>query len=134
MKYGSIMVVATGIIFAIVHLTFNVQLIELFVEGSDSVQAVEAGSLFLKIVAPFYAFVGIKLVGDGVLRGTGSMKLFVVATFTDLILRVVLAYVFSPFWGYCGIWWAWPIGWTVANVLSLIFYFHVMNKLTKKAV
>ena len=134
MKYGSVMVVVTGVVFMVAYLVFNVQMIELFMEGNGSQQAVEAGSLFLKTVAPFYAFIGIKLVGDGVLRGTGTMKLFMVATFTDLILRVVLAYVFSPIWGYGGIWWSWPIGWTVANILSLIFYFHVMKKLTKKSV
>lgn len=132
MKYGSIMVVITGVCFAAMHLTFNVQLIEMFVEGSSSAEAVEAGSLFLKVVAPFYAFVGIKLVGDGILRGTGSMKLFVIATFTDLILRVVLSYVLSPSLGYMGIWWSWPIGWTVANILSLFFYFRLMNKYDNK--
>ena len=134
MKYGCIMVVVTGIVFAVMYLSFNVQLIELFMEGKGSAEAINSGSLFLKTVAPFYAFIGIKLVGDGVLRGTGTMKLFMVATFTDLILRVVLAFVFSPIWGYGGIWWSWPIGWTVANILSLIFYFSVMKKLTKKSV
>jgi Na+-driven multidrug efflux pump len=113
----------TGIVFAVMYLSFNVQLIELFMEGKGSAEAINSGSLFLKTVAPFYAFIGIKLVGDGVLRGTGTMKLFMVATFTDLILRVVLAYVFSPIWSYGGIWWSWPIGWTVANILSLMFYF-----------
>ncbi len=132
MKYGTIMVVITGIIIAVLYLAFNVPLIELFMEGDGSREAVNAGSLFLKTVAPFYAFIGIKLVCDGILRGTGTMKLFMVATFTDLILRVALAFVFSPIWSYGGIWWSWPIGWTVANILSLIFYFHVMKKLTVK--
>lgn len=134
MKYGTIMVVITGIVIAVLYLAFNVPLIELFMEGDGSREAVNSGSLFLKTVAPFYAFIGIKLVCDGILRGTGTMKLFMVATFTDLILRVVLAFVFSPIWGYGGIWWSWPIGWTVANILSLIFYFHIMKKLTKNAV
>ncbi len=134
MKYGTIMVVITGAVLATLFLIFNVPLIEVFMEGDGSVEAVKSGSLFLKTVAPFYAFIGIKLVCDGVLRGTGTMKLFMVATFTDLILRVVLAYVFSPIWGYGGIWWSWPVGWTVANILSLIFYFRVMRKLTKNAV
>ena len=134
MKYGTIMVVITGIVIAVLYLCFNVQLIQLFMEGDGSAEAVKAGSLFLKTVAPFYAFIGIKLVCDGILRGTGTMKLFMVATFTDLILRVVLAYVFSPIWSYGGIWWSWPIGWTVANILSLIFYVHIMKKLTKKSV
>ncbi len=130
MKYGTIMVVVTGIAFAVVYLTLNVPLIELFMDGKESAEAIKSGSLFLKTVAPFYAFIGIKLVCDGILRGTGTMKLFMVATFTDLILRVILAYVFSPLWSYQGIWWSWPIGWTVANILSLIFYFRIMKKLT----
>ncbi len=132
MKYGTIMVVITGIVLAVLYLSFNVPLIELFMEGDGSTEAVKSGSLFLKTVAPFYAFIGIKLVCDGILRGTGTMKLFMVATFTDLILRVVLAYVFSPIWSYGGIWWSWPIGWTVANILSLIFYFRIMKKYDNK--
>jgi len=134
MKYGTIMVVITGCILAALFLIFNVPLIELFMEVDGSEEAINSGSLFLKTVAPFYAFIGIKLVCDGVLRGTGTMKLFMVATFTDLILRVVLAYIFSPIWSYQGIWWSWPVGWTVANILSLIFYFGIMKKLTKNAV
>ena len=134
MKYGTIMVVVTGVVIAVLYLIFNVQLIELFVEGSGSADTIESGSMFLKIVSPFYAFIGIKLVCDGVLRGTGSMKLFMVATFTDLVLRVVLSFVLSPIFGYMGIWWSWPIGWVVANILSFVFYLYVMKKLTKKSV
>ena len=132
MKYGTIMVVVTGIVLMILYLCFNVPLIKIFMEGDGSSEAVNSGALFLKTVAPFYAFIGIKLVCDGILRGTGTMKLFMVATFTDLILRVILAYVFSPVWGYGGIWWSWPIGWTVANILSLIFYFRIMKKYDDK--
>lgn len=130
-KYGTLMSVVTGIVFAVVFIVLNVPLIELFMEGDGSTQAVTSGSLFLKTVAPFYAFIGIKLVCDGVLRGVGKMKLFMVATFTDLILRVILAFVFSPIWGYQGIWWSWPVGWTVANIMSLVFYFNVIKKLVK---
>ena len=72
-----------------------------------------------------------ELVGDGILRGSGTMKLFMVATFTDLVLRVVLAFLFAPIWGYMGIWYSWPIGWTTATVLSLIFYFVTMKKFSK---
>ena len=132
MKYGSIMAVATGVIFAIVQFGFNVQLVELFVEGSGSADAIESGALFLKTVSPFYSFIGIKLVCDGILRGTGSMKLFVIVTFTDLILRVVLSFALSPFFGYMGIWWSWPIGWVVANIMSCIFYFRIMKKFENK--
>ncbi len=45
------------------------------------------------------------------------------ATFTDLILRVVLALVLScTALKSTGVWYAWPIGWTVAAVMSIMFY------------
>ncbi len=132
MKCGSIMVIITGCAFAAAYLLFNVPLIKVFMEGDGSAAAVTAGTAFLKTVAPFYCFIGIKLVGDGILRGTGTMKLFMVATFTDLVLRVVLAFLFAPIWGYMGIWYSWPIGWTTATVLSLIFYFVTMKKFREK--
>ena len=133
MRYGSAMAVATGCVFAVAYFGFNEELLELFMEGDKSAQAIKAGAQFLKTVSLFYCFIGIKLVGDGILRGMGKMKLFMVATFTDLVLRVVLAYILSDFVGYIGIWAAWPIGWTVATVLSVIFYFAVMKKPCKKS-
>ena len=51
------------------------------------------------------------------------MKAFMIATFTDLILRVVLAKVRAgTALGATGIWISWPIGWTIAMVMSVIFY------------
>lgn len=85
--------------------------------------AMGSGTAFLRILSPFYFIVSAKLVADGILRGAGMMRQFMIATFTDLILRVVLAFVLSgTALGFTGIWCAWPIGWTVATVLSVAFY------------
>jgi len=51
------------------------------------------------------------------------MKEFMTATFTDLILRVALSWLFSTCGlGATGIWLSWPVGWTVATVFSMAFY------------
>ena len=85
--------------------------------------AMDTGVLFLRIVSPFYFVVAAKLVSDGILRGAGLMKKFMIATFTDLILRVALAEVLSrTALGATGIWLSWPIGWTIATVISIVFY------------
>lgn len=85
--------------------------------------ALKTGLTFLRVISPFYFVIAAKLVADGVLRGSGMMKQFMIATFTDLILRVVLAEVLAltPL-GTTGIWMAWPCGWCVSAVLSIIFY------------
>ena len=97
-------------------------LLTAFMEN-PSAGAMSSGLAFLRIVSPFYFVVSTKLVADGILRGAGQMRQFVIATFTDLILRVVLAFVLSATaLGSTGIWCAWPIGWGVATVLSVCFY------------
>lgn len=84
--------------------------------------AMDVGIAFLRILSPFYFIVSSKLVCDGILRGSGMMIKFMISTFTDLILRVTFAIIFSAPLGTIGIWLAWPIGWTTALVLSALFY------------
>lgn len=111
-------VVATG--FFVLYFFLTDFMLSLFLrEGKE---AMEAGSSFLKIVAPFYPFICAKLIADGVLRGGEAMKHFMAATFSDLILRVILAFIFVKEWGYLGIWYSWPVGWVIATVMSVIFY------------
>ena len=75
------------------------------------------------IVAPFYFVVSTKLAADGVLRGAGAMKQFMAATFTDLVLRVVLAFLLSGILkSSLGIWFSWPIGWCIGTAISILFY------------
>ncbi|MBD5475300.1 MAG: MATE family efflux transporter [Lachnospiraceae bacterium] len=93
-----------------------------FFINDPSELALASGMRFLYIVAPFYFIISVKLIADGILRGAGLMKNFMIATFTDLILRVVLAEILSRQIGYIGIWCAWPIGWTLATGLSITFY------------
>lgn len=95
----------------------------LFFLDTPSEAAMQTGINILRILSPFYFVVSAKLVSDGVLRGAGMMTKFMIATFTDLILRVSLAWIFSSTaLGATGIWLAWPVGWTTAAVMSLWFY------------
>lgn len=94
-----------------------------FFMDNPSQEALHTGITILRIFSPFYFVVSVKLVADGILRGAGMMKQFMIATFTDLILRVVLAFVLSgTALGATGIWCAWPIGWTIAMIFSIHFY------------
>jgi len=88
----------------------------------DSTDAIRTGIQFLRILSPFYFVVSAKLVADGILRGAGLMKKFMASTFTDLLLRVVLAAGLARLLDSVGIWCAWPIGWSVATVMSICFY------------
>ena len=91
--------------------------------------AIETGILFLRIVAPFYFVVSLKLVSDGVLRGCSLMVQFMAATFADLILRVALSVGLSATsLGSTGIWLSWPIGWVIGTGLSLLFCLRAVGR------
>lgn len=96
-------------------------LVSFFIDNPTEL-ALSSGAHFLYICAPFYFLISVKWVTDGVLRGAGMMKAFVVSTTLDLMLRVVLVKILVVPFGYLGIWSAWPIGWVLGTSLSLMFY------------
>lgn len=115
------MAVAVILPFLIAYIGFGPQMIQIFVD-TDSSDVIRYATQFLQINAPFYFILMFKLMGDSVLRGAGQMKQFMVTTFSDLILRVILCYILAPLLGVLGIWLSWPIGWTMGTVLSYGFY------------
>lgn len=116
--------------FCILYMIFGRYFLLLFMK-QESAEALLAGQQFLWILSPFYFVVSAKLATDGILRGISAMRQFMAATFTDLILRVVLAFLLSN-WIHSamGIWFAWPIGWTIATVLSILFYRRKYKKMS----
>ena len=107
--------------FFAVYWFFPEAVMHIFMEESGGL-AMQTGTEFLKIVSPFYIVIMGKLIADGVIRGAGCMKQFMIATFTDLILRVMLSYILAVPMGSAGIWLSWPIGWSIAAVISIGFY------------
>lgn len=109
-------------ILALLYFFAGRQLLYLFMSDPTDV-AVQTGINYLRILSPFYFVISAKLVADGVLRGNEMMGKFMTSTFTDLILRVVFTVLLSQtFLGATGIWCSWPIGWTVATVMAVLFY------------
>ncbi len=106
-------------------------LINIFLKDNTGM-AMTSGLQMLHIITPFYVVVSAKLATDGVLRGMSKMGMFMIATFSDLVLRVVLAKALSASMGTIGIWSAWPIGWSVGLALSFIFYLKVVYHRNKK--
>lgn len=120
-KAGLKMVWVISIPLVLLYFFAGKQLLYLFLDNPTNT-AIHTGIMFLCILSPFYFVVSTKLVADGILRGAGLMSRFMITTFTDLILRVVLAIILSKQFGSTGIWCAWPIGWSIATTLSVIFY------------
>ena len=113
---------------ALLYIVATRPLVFIFMDSSTGA-AMDTGMTFLRIVAPFYFVISAKLVADGVLRGLGAMGSFMIATFTDLIARVVLSIILSGFFGSTGIWMSWPLGWAIGTAISLFLYSRLMKHL-----
>lgn len=115
--------------FFIIYMFFSKQLMLLFM-NEESAKALMVGRQYLWILSPFYFIISIKLVADGILRGISAMKVFMITTFVDLILRVVLSFILSAIMNSeLGIWSSWPVGWIIGTSLSLIFYHMKVKEL-----
>lgn len=120
-RAGTVMVLSVAVPVFLLFFFAGQPIVQLFMsEGGE--RAAEVGVEFLRITSPFYAVISLKLIADGILRGAGAMKAFMIATFSDLILRVILAFVLSEVWGETGIWLSWPVGWVIGTSLSVGFY------------
>lgn len=120
-KVGSLINITVAVSFSLVYCLLSKFMIGMFLDMSET-GALLTGEWFLWIIAPFYAIVAVKLVSDSILRGAGYVKAFMISTFSDLILRVVLSYALVGFFGEFGIWFAWVIGWIVSTAIAISFY------------
>ena len=118
-RCGLVLIYALAVPAALLYVFFGGTFLRLFSDAQTG-GANAVGLRFLRIVAPFYLIAAAKLISDGVLRGAGSMLIFMISTFTDLILRVLFAYILSPAYGSDGIWYAWPVGWVCGTLISVV--------------
>ncbi|MFR2776077.1 MAG: MATE family efflux transporter [Anaerostipes sp.] len=128
---GLKIILVMAVVFFAVGFLMARPLMGLFMDGTTkaSLDGIKVGVGFLHIVTPFYLVISIKFIYDGALRGMAVMKAFMISTFTDLIVRVVLSFLFSVPFGYIGIWWAWPVGWTLGALLSIYYGRKELKKL-----
>ncbi|MDD3184602.1 MAG: MATE family efflux transporter [Anaerostipes sp.] len=123
MKGGFKISICLGLIFTGIAILGREPLMGMFLSGNgtEALATKAVGTQFLLIVAPFYFMISIKFVTDGFLRGLGEMKGFMISTFADLIVRVILSFALATPFGYVGIWSAWPIGWIFGTAGSVWF-------------
>ncbi len=126
-KAGLLINAVTAVAFSLVYFFFARYLLLGFIKDPTET-AVTTGCRFMLFVAPFYIAVATKLVADGVLKGMAHMNRFMIATFTDLILRVILAFIFEDKIGTDGIWLSWSVGWCISAVMSVVFVINVLRK------
>lgn len=84
---------------------------------------IEAGVLYLHIVAPFYISFAVMFSFNGVFRGAGDTIIPMFNTLAALwAIRVPSSYYFSEMWGESGIWWGIPFAWLFSMLFGFLYY------------
>lgn len=108
---------------------FAKPLMMLFIDGEERLVIAE-GVRYLRIEGSFYFMIGGLFLLYGLYRAIGKPGMSVVLTIVSLGTRVALAYALAavPAIGVVGIWWSVPIGWFLADVLGVGYYFAKYKK------
>lgn len=117
-------VAVSAIVFALTE-----PLMGIFVDAGET-EIISIGVDYLRIEGAFYAGIGLLFLLYGYYRAVRMPAMSVVLTVLSLGLRVLLAYVLSavPSIGVNGIWWAVPIGWFIADVVGVAYYYKSKNE------
>lgn len=118
--YG--IIIGFGALLIVVSQFFYAPIISAFVEQGESAVAFGTGTAYFRFIGLFFSFLGFKAITDGILRGAGDIKVYMLANLINLAIRVAVAQLCSPIWGIELIWYAVPMGWTANYLISYLWY------------
>lgn len=96
--------------------TLHTQISSLFLGKDGTSLAYQVSGDYMRWLGYFFIFMGIKMATDGVLRGLGVMRPFLIANMVNLAIRLSVALICAPRFGIAFVWLAVPAGW-LANFL-----------------
>ncbi len=121
--------VISAVICSIALIFFGRFFMTMFMDKNSSEAVLNYGQDYFRIVSLFYVVLALMFCANGVQRGLGNMRIFMATTVINIALRIGLAYAFKDWLGHKALFWALPIGWFVAGLISyLVFKFSDWQK------
>lgn len=113
------------LIISVLVVGFGERLMGLFL-NEESAEAIATGAGYLRIEGACYFGIGLLFLFYGYYRAIHKPGISVVLTVVSLGTRVVLAYALSavPWIGVTGIWISVPIGWALADITGMWYYWR----------
>ena len=100
--------------------TLHTQISSLFLGKDGTSLAYQVSGDYMRWLGYFFIFMGIKMATDGVLRGLGIMRPFLIANMVNLAIRLSVALIFAPRFGIAFVWLAVPAGWFANFLISYV--------------
>jgi putative MATE family efflux protein len=110
-------------VFGIVVFFTASAIVRFFVPGDE--QVIEAGAIFLRIIAFSWGFIGLQFCLTAVFRASGNMVMTMMLTLiSQWVFQFPLAYILSKHtaMGIAGIWWSIPIANTLMGIIVVLIY------------
>ena len=122
---AALIAAAVGIVF----LCFPTQLSGMF---SDHREVVASGAQYIGTMSVFYVFAFVDEMIQGFFRGIGRLRLTMVASFGQVLLRVILSAALIPTFGITGICLAVIAGWILLALIEGGYSISVSKSLTRR--
>ena len=119
MKYAYIYDVIMAAIVTMIIFVFGSSLVKLISGSSESV-VLDNGALYLMIVGPFYAILGILMQTRYALQGLGQKLLPLISSVIEFIGKIIFVFVFIPQFQYIAVIFCEPVIWCVM-CLQLVY-------------
>ena len=100
--------------------TLHTHISSLFLGKDGTALAYQVSGDYMKWLGYFFIFMGIKMATDGVLRGLGIMRPFLIANMVNLAIRLSVALICAPRFGIAFVWLAVPAGWFANFLISYV--------------
>jgi putative MATE family efflux protein len=111
----------SGVVAGIIYL-FNREALSLFLPSGGA--AIEIGMYINEVTIWSFVLFGVYLVVSSVIRSTGSVIVPLVITFIALwVIRIPLAYYLDNLYGQDAFWWSIPASYSIAVIITFIYYF-----------
>ena len=98
----------------------HTQISALFLGKDGTALAYQVSGDYMRWIGYFFIVMGIKMATDGVLRGLGIMRPFLVANIVNLAIRLSVALICAPRFGIAFVWLAVPVGWLANFLISYV--------------
>ena len=105
----------------VILLLFAPALVQL-ISGSQEAVVLNNGALYLRVVGPFYAVLGVLLETRYALQGLGAKMIPLVSSVIELLGKVVFAFVFIPRFQYLAVIFCEPVIWCLMTAQLIYAY------------
>ena len=123
LRYAYIYDIVGAASVTVLILLFGSSLVKM-ISGSSQEVVLHNGTLYLTIVAPFYAILGILMQTRYALQGIGQKLLPLVSSIIEFVGKIIFVFIFIPRFQYMAVIFCEPVIWCVMTIQLVYSFYH----------